>query len=61
MSTIQHGLIEKVRGSFQVGEDLGKGLVKVYADDTTVFIGLDNNPKKLNECLDIFFQARFND
>ena len=32
-------------------------LYKVYAEDTTVYIGPDHNPKKAEECLDLFCQA----
>ena len=60
-------LIERIRASplkgFRVSPDLNRVLVKVYADDTTVFLGPEDNPKNLQECLDIFCTAstaRFN-
>jgi len=60
-------LIQKIRNSqlngFNVSPDLTRVLVKVYADDTTVFLGPDDDPKKLQGCLDIFCLAltgRFN-
>ena len=53
--------------SKRYGGDIRKSdtrvLVKVYADDTTVFLGPDDDPKKLQDCLDIFClasTARFN-
>ena len=61
-------LIEKIRESslkgFKVCKDLDRVLVKVYADDTTVFLGPDDKPAKLQECLELFCKAstaRFND
>jgi len=60
-------LIEKIRKSqlkgFRINDDLKRVLVKVYADDTTVFIGPEDDPKKLQKCLDTFClasTARFN-
>lgn len=54
-------MIQKIRDSqlkgFNVSTSLNRVLVKVYADDTTVFLGPDDDPKKLQECLDVFCQA----
>jgi len=54
-------LIEKIRKSplkgLRVNEDLKRVLVKVYADDTTIFLGPDNNPEELQRCLDTFCLA----
>ena len=61
-------LIECIRMSplrgFHINEDLTRLLVKVYADDTTVFLGPDDNPRDLQSCLDLFCKAstaKFND
>jgi len=60
-------LIEKIRKSplkgLRINEDLKRVLVKVYADDTTIFLGPDDNPEELQRCLDTFClasTARFN-
>ena len=60
-------LIEHVRQSrlkgFRINDSLTRVLVKVYADDTTVFLGPDDDPKVLQRCLDWFCEAstaRFN-
>lgn len=54
-------LIQKIRDSqlrgFNISTDLNKILVKVYVDDTTVFLGPDDNPKVLQDCLNVFCQA----
>jgi hypothetical protein len=61
-------LIEKIRNSplkgFKVNEKLNRVLVKVYADDTTIFLSQEDDPKELQKCLDLFCQAataRFNE
>jgi hypothetical protein len=61
-------LIECIRSSplkgFRISEDLGRVLVKVYADDTTVYVGPEDNPKDLMKCLTLFCTAstaKFND
>ena len=49
---------------FNISADLSKVLVKVYADDTTVFLGPDDDPRELQKCLDLFCKvstAKFND
>ena len=60
-------LMERIRQShlrgFHINENLTKVLVKVYADDTTVFLGPDDDAKELHKSLDLFCQAstaRFN-
>jgi len=54
-------LIEKIRTSqlkgFNINEDLNRVVVKVYADNTTVFIGPEDDPKNLQKCLDLFCEA----
>ena len=61
-------LLENIRSSplkgFNISNDLEKVLVKAYADNTTVYIGPDDNPSDLMECLDLFCRAstaKFND
>jgi len=61
-------LIENIRSSplkgFNVSEDLTRVLVKVYADDTTVYIGPEDDPQHLLNCLNLFCKAstaKFND
>jgi len=60
-------MIEKIRSSslkgFDISEDLNRVLIKVYADDTTIFVGPEDDPKMLQGCLDLFClasTARFN-
>ena len=54
-------LIERIRSStlkgFNVSDDLIRVLVKVYADDTTAYIGPEDDPNTLQECLDLFCKA----
>jgi len=48
---------------FQINNSLTRVLIKVYADDTTVFLGLEDDPTDLQKCLDVFCKAstaRFN-
>src|SRR5882757_2174012 len=51
-------LIEAIRKSplrgFNVSKDLDRVLVKVYADDTMVFLGPNDDPSDLHTCLDLF-------
>ena len=61
-------LIENIRSStlrgFKIRDDLKKVIVKVYADDTTVFPGPRDDPATLQNCLDLFCKAStacFND
>ena len=61
-------LIENIRSSplegFWINENLPRVIVKVYADDTTVFLGPRDNPADLQACLDTFCEAstaHFND
>jgi hypothetical protein len=61
-------MIEYIRLSplkgFKINKSLTRVLIKVYADDTTVFLGPDDDPSELQKCLDIFCEvstARFND
>jgi len=61
-------LIENIRSSplegFRINDNLTRVLVKVYADDTTIFLGPQDNPADLQKCLDLFCEAstaRFND
>ena len=61
-------LIEYIRSSslrgFKINKDLQKVIVKVYADDTTVFLGPEDDPNTLQDCLNLFCKAstaRFND
>src|SRR5882757_9642156 len=61
-------LIENIRSSplegFRINDNLTRVLVKVYADDTTIFLGPRDNPADLQKCLDLFCEAstaRFND
>ena len=60
-------LIERIRTSslkgFNISKDLERVLIKVYSDDTTIFLGPGDDPKMLQGCLDLFCQAstaRFN-
>ena len=54
-------LIERIRTSplkdFNTSTELSKVLVKVYADDTMIFLGPEDEPRKLRECLDLFCPA----
>ena len=54
-------LIERIRQSplkgFRINDSLIKVLVKVYADNTTVFLGPEDNPADLHSCLDLFCEA----
>jgi hypothetical protein len=54
-------LIEKIQNSplkgFNVNEKLSRVLVKVYADNTTIFLSKEDDPKELQKCLDLFCQA----
>ena len=61
-------LIENIRSSqlkgFNISDDLTRVLVKAYADDTTVYIGPEDDPHHLQSCLDLFCKAltaKFND
>jgi hypothetical protein len=36
---------------------LNKTLVKAYANDTTVFLGAEDDPRELQKCLDLFCKA----
>ena len=61
-------LIENIRSSplkgFNISKDLTRVLVKVYADDTTVYIGPEDDPQHLLNCLNLFCKAstvKFND
>jgi len=54
-------LIEKIHNSqlqgFNINKNLNRGIVKVYADDTTVFIGPEDDPKDLQKCLEQFCEV----
>ena len=54
-------LIEKIRTStlrgFNVNPDLNRVLVKVYTNNTTVFLGPKDRPETLQDCLNIFCSA----
>ncbi len=61
-------LMESIRssppGRFPGNEGLTRVLIKVYADDTTVFLSPQDDPKDLQRCLDTFCGAStacFND
>jgi hypothetical protein len=61
-------MTEHIRSSplkgFRINDSLTRVLIKVYADDITVFLGPDDDPSDLQKCLDIFCEAstaRFND
>ena len=46
-----------------MNEELRRVLVKVYTDDTTIFLGNEDKPEELQACLDQFCKAsmaRFN-
>ena len=60
-------MIEFIRQSplkgFRINDSLTRVLIKVYADDTTVFLGPEDDPADLQRCLDVFCKAstvRFN-
>jgi len=54
-------LIKKIHNSqlqgFNINKNLNRAIVKVYADDTTVFISPEDNPENLQRCLDQFCKA----
>lgn len=61
-------LIKNIRSSllkgFNISNNLKRVLVKVYADNATVYIGPKDNPYELMKCLDLFCTAstaKFND
>jgi len=60
-------MIEFIRQSplkgFRINDSLTRVLIKVYADDTTVFLGPEDDSADLQRCLDVFCKAstaRFN-
>jgi len=54
-------MIEFIRQSplkgFRINDSLTRVLIKVYADDTTVFLGPEDDPTDLQKCLDVFCEA----